>query len=73
MNVGELKDLLKELPDDALVIVEGNHGTCSVAKAKNGFSTKPNYMGFCDWIHSCDGFRRTQWESIPAVFIYSEE
>lgn len=50
MNIADLKKIIADLPDDALVVVAGSHGTCSEARAEAGFSTPPNPMGFCEWL-----------------------
>jgi hypothetical protein len=50
MNIADLKKIIADMPDDALVVVAGNHGTCSEARAEAGFATEPNPTGFCEWL-----------------------
>ena len=46
MNVGELKKLIADLPDEALVLVEGHHGSTLEARAHKGLAKEPNSQGF---------------------------
>lgn len=46
MNVGYLRKLIADMPDDALVLVEGRHGSTLEARAREGLATEPNSQGF---------------------------
>ena len=46
MNVGELKSLIADMPDEALVLIEGNHGGTLEARARKGLAKEPNSQGF---------------------------
>ena len=64
MNVGELKALIANLPDDALVVTGTPHNAVIEAEAKVGTAREPNSMGFTDFV---DELRYDE----PAVFIYA--
>jgi hypothetical protein len=65
MNVKLLKELIKDLPDDALVLTETPHAIIE-ARAKVGTARDPNDMGFTNFLED-DIFE------CQAVFIYSGE
>ena len=67
MNVGQLKALLQDIPDDALVLVEGRHGTVVLAEVSEGNCTEPNSQGFCNYIP--DG-EAPEWYNKQAIFFY---
>lgn len=46
MNVGELKSLIADMPDEALVLIEGNHGSTLEARSHKGLAKEPNSQGF---------------------------
>ena len=49
MDVAHLKKMIADLPDDAFVVVAGNHGTCRTAEARVGLAKTPNRMGFVEF------------------------
>lgn len=63
MNVGELKALIADLPDDALVVTGTPHNAVIEAEAKVGTASEPNSMGFTNFTEDL-----YEW---PAVFIYA--
>lgn len=50
MNVKQLKEMIKGLPDDALVLVQGGHGSVIEANVQTGFATEPNNMGYINFM-----------------------
>lgn len=50
MNVKTFKKLIEKLPDDALVLVEGGHGSVVVANVMTGNCKEPNDMGFTNFM-----------------------
>jgi len=50
MYVKELKEMINDLPDNALVLIEGGHGSIILAKAMIGNCREPNSMGFTDFL-----------------------
>lgn len=63
MNVKELKELIRDLPDYALVLTDTPHAVVE-AKAKVGSAQTPNNMGFTTFLDE-DRFE------YPAVFIHA--
>lgn len=62
MNVGQLKAMLADVPDHALVVTDTKHAVIE-AEAKVGTAREPNSMGFTS-------FTEDLYDN-PAVFIYS--
>lgn len=67
MNVGQLKAILANIPDSAIVLVEGRHGTTLLAEVSEGNCTDPNSQNFCDYIP--DGDAPDHYNN-QAVFFY---
>jgi hypothetical protein len=64
MNVEQLKALIADLPNDALVVTDTAHAVIE-AEARIGTVKEPNSMGFTEFTEDL-----YKW---PAVFIYSPE
>jgi hypothetical protein len=50
MNVKTLKEMIADLPDEALVLIEGGHGSTVEARVKTGYATEPNSSGFANFL-----------------------
>jgi hypothetical protein len=50
MNVKCLKKMIENLPDEALVLIEGGHGSILEASVKTGYATEPNGSGFTNFL-----------------------
>ena len=50
MDVKTLKAMIADLPDHALVLIEGGHGSTVEARAKTGYATELNSSGFTNFL-----------------------
>jgi len=50
MDVKTLKAMIADLPDEALVLIEGGHGSTVEARVKTGYAKEPNSSGFTDFL-----------------------
>jgi hypothetical protein len=50
MDVKTLRAMIADLPDDALVLIEGGHGSTVEARVKTGYAKEPNSSGFTEFL-----------------------
>ena len=50
MDVKTLKAMIADLPDHALVLIEGGHGSTVEARVKTGYAKEPNDSGFTSFL-----------------------
>jgi hypothetical protein len=50
MDVKTLRTMIAQLPDEALVLIEGGHGSTVEARVKTGYAKEPNSSGFMDFL-----------------------
>lgn len=68
MNVKYLKQMIEDLPDEALVLIEGGHGSILEARFKTGYATDPNGSRFTNFMEEKLNDNYTH----EAVFFYKD-